>query len=737
MEWGVAVAFFVLAAAAVLFGRLFVAAFDVPLLRRFTPTNAAASAIVGTAVIVVTFGLLTMSGWTAPRIVVAIGAAAILMLLVAATRGRLGALRPRGALSGWSLLSIPMALAAVLTVLPLIAAGDMNVCNDTFIYSALSQWLQWNGLSAAYSGDAYSVMEGLPRFYGGSVRLSAAYLVAALQATLRAPLSLLVYPAAASWSVLLLLCAVALVLRWVFRLPMRWTAGALLAAALLPSSAYWAHHNGFFSQPLGLAALLFGIALASRAMAVPAQAPALAVVVGLLAAFLMTAYVPLMPLFGAAWLWTGAVMLWRGQKRRRLGRALVFCAAALVSFAAFGCRDGVALLRGLTLLATIKVGWHIPLAGFDKLAFMTGTLSLYSRVVPGMEGRAQLGAWIVATLFAALAAGGAVVAMRMPRARPLCVVGAMFAASLLYYSFGVRDPWTDEIGHTWSVFKLLQWMFPVLFVLGCAGAYSARRRVPHLALPLLAVAATLGLQHRLWLKPGWGSLDRIVQAPRHGARVATDTGRPSRLTQVRRMQEALRLLPEGALYLAGRSDDRAVWLGPYLALLAYPRPFLTDWDRTALGLHEETERQAEGRAAPPPRRVVLMACRPTENAAPVVQDLGWDCGVLAADRAVVVEVGGRRYLREGAGALRVMLWAPADTDGDLVVEVVSAGPSCPLAVMKEGQRVMQIAGWPAGERRVPLALRAGLTPVDLRKDGEGTAPVVSGAHYEPRVTERP
>lgn len=724
-----------LAAAVVLFGRLLAAALDARLLRRFTPINAAASAIVGTAAIVVVFGWLTMSGWPAPRIVGALGVAAASLFLASIGRGTLDALRPSGSARSWLALLLPMLLAVGLSLLPLAASGDLNVCNDTFIYSALGQWLQWNGLSAAHAAEVSSVMEGLPQFYGGSVRIGAVYLLATVQAATRSSLSLFVFPAVASWSVLVLMSAIAVCLRWVFRFPLRWIGGSLLVFAILPHSAYWAHHNGFFSQPYGLAALLFGVALATRVTAARERTVSAAILIGLVAAFLMSAYVPVLPAFGAAWAYTGALILWRAHRRRRLTAALRFCVIALLSFALWGFRDGVALLRGLRMLATITVGWHIPLHGVSELAFTMGTLSLYSRVVPALEGGALVLAWIAAFVAAGLAGAGVLRAAVAPRTRPLIVVLLLFVASFIYYRAGVRDPWSQEIGHTWSVFKLAQWVYPTLFLLQCAAVRRARLYAPP-AVPWSAmlIAAALGLQHQVWLRPGWGSLDRIVQAPRHraraGAPVAADASGPSRFARLREMQAALRGLPEGTLYLVGRSDDRAVWLGPYLALLAYPRPFLADWDRAALGLHQETARAVPGGVSPPVRKVILIACRPSEVAAEVVRDLGWECGILAADRPVVVEIGGRRQLRSSGGALRIMIWTPADTRGELVLDLQSSGPTPALSVFQEGQRVAQIASGPAGERRLPLFLRSGLTPVDLRLEGGGVAPNVTGARYE-------
>jgi hypothetical protein len=713
-----------LSLATVFVGRLVIGALDGHLLRRFTPVNAAGSAIVGTMSIVVVFSWLTTAGWPAPRIVIAVLGLSIGLLLLCITRGTLDVLRPRPGSPRWLGLLGPLLLAATLSFLPLIGSGDFNVGNDTFTYCALSQWLQDRGITSVDALEPASMMGGLPRVYSGGLRLGASYLLAWLQAAVHSPLSVLVYPAASAWSFMLVMAALAICLRSLFRLPGAWISGGLLAFAALPHSGYWAHHNGFLSQPLGLAGLLFGIALASRTLQRREQTLSAALLIGLVTAFLLTVYVPVLPFFGAAAAYTTGFILYRARQQGRLWSALRFVAASLLSFALLGFCDLAALFRGLPTLASHPAGYHIALQGLTELAFSMGALALYAHAALVIERTPLLLSWWAAVVACGLALWGAVLGVP-GRARSLLVVLGLFAASGAYFSAWARDPWTQLAGNTWSVFKLVQWVYPLLFLLQCAGLFALRRRARWVVPAVALLVGSLAWQHRLWMRAEVGNtIERIAESDhRRGSGIATSAGGASSFSQLTSMQETLRRLPAGTLYLAGRADDRIYWLGPYLGLLAYPRPLLSDWDGHHPGRHAEVGRP----------RLIIIACRPTETTAAVIQDLGWDCGVLSQDRPATVEVGGRRLLGDG-GTLRIMLFAPADTKGDLVIDVTSPGPARPLTVLTEGRSLGEISTWPAGERRLSLPLRSGLTPVDLRAGGNDDAPMptVGSARYEPQ-----
>ena len=98
------------------------------------------------------------------------------------------------------------------------------------------------------------------------------------------------------------------------------------------------------------------------------------------------------------------------------------------------------------------------------------------------------------------------------------------ASRSLYYALAVRDPWKHTRGHTWNVFKLCQWSFPVAAPAGRAGPADARPK-----------ARSSGAARRV--EPGPRSLPLslvgahwdVERAPRpHDARGASRARRRSR-----------------------------------------------------------------------------------------------------------------------------------------------------------------------------------------------------------------
>jgi hypothetical protein len=552
-----------IAAGALLLGRALAGALAPGFLRRFTPLGAVASAFVGTAAAVVVYGWLTESGLSAPRILPILMALLAVLLIVVWMRGRLDVLRPRGTVASWAALLGPLLLAAILCLLPLVR-GDWNGGNDTFTYCAVSEWLQDAGFAAPIAEDNLTPVTEILRFYDGTgMRLASSYVLAIVQAASAGSVSLLVYPAAASWGFLLQMGALALCLRWVLRLPALPLAGALFAFAVLPHPGHFAHHDGFFAQPYGIAALLVGIALLARVTRHGRDKAANGILLALVAAFLLSVYPPLAPALAVAAAWQAVQAWWKGRRHGHAGSLAVFVAGTMAAFLVFAFFDLRALPRRIATLASLQVGGHIAQSASDWLAFGTGTS-------PG--GGSARGPWLLLSPLAAaavcsLALLGAARFGRTPRTRVWLVACLVLAGAIVYYTLFVADPWTGQTGHTWNAFKLLQWSYPLVFLLLCGGLLSLPGRWRRLSTTLsLLLAIALAPQQAVWLRA-----DRTTSLAG-----ITRTRRPlDRLTALRR---GLRGLPPGKIVLLGRAPGRRTWFLQYLALLAYPRPIVREED---------------------------------------------------------------------------------------------------------------------------------------------------------------
>jgi hypothetical protein len=592
-----------LLAMAVFSGRLLAGALKARALLRFDPTAAAASAILGVASWTLAFGGLSAAGVPAPRIAALLLAGHLAAFAVCGGRATLRTLRPVGSLRAWLALLAVMAVALVLALLPVIRTGGFATCNDTYHYAAFSEWLQQDAWGTGPRWDPLSPVTYIPAlFQGEGYPLGAAYLLALTQAVASSFPALALYAAVSALGILLNTGAQYVVARWVFRLPERWAAASSLGFALVPHSIYWGHHNGFLQQTYGLCVLLLAVALLTRATRPPDWDVAMAGLMALLAAYILLVYLPMGPPLAIAfvpWAWVSGR---RAIRRRTLARWLWPLAVYGVLFAAFGYPELRGIWARLFTFAKGPAGGHISFGLSDYVSFGVGTRIVAPDWSPG------LAQWLRASLLymtpfpVALLLAGVWLAFRRPRTWVLLGALASLSAAVLYYAAFVRDPWSGERGHTWNLFKLSQYALPLVWAFSAFGLRRVCRRWPPARVaPLGGALVAAGLLFVHWTWSGELGLSMRALVP---------TERP--LEALSALRRRLQNLPQGTLFVIGRPAAQQACLGDMVALLAYPRPILGDWDGTyhvspfqeAPALIARTLAQPEGTralvAGPPP-----------------------------------------------------------------------------------------------------------------------------------------
>ena len=560
-------------------GRLLVGAFRIRWLMPFEPTRAAASAILGTATWIVAFDRLSAAGMAAPRILAVLALAQAGLLGAAVARGEARVLRPVGSATGWIGILASASVTGVLALLPLLRTSGFDILNDTYIYCAFSEWLQDHGFGIFAGHDPASPVSAVPALWQEwGFPLGASYALALAQAGTGA-LSVAVYPVVSAWGLVMAAGGIWVAARWALRLSTASAVGVAGAFAVLPHPGYWAHHTGFLSQTFGVPVLLLAIATAARVERARTRIASSVALLSVLAACLHAVYVPFLPLIGAAAL-AGALA---GLRWTPSGPARVRCVALHASttalFVALAGLNLGPLLRGLPLLAAINVGYSIPLSFSGFLSFAMGT-RLFS---PGLQIAAPW--WpvqLVATGAAVLLAALGLAQLSRRRNASVLVVVAILGALAGYQALVARDPWSGHAGHTWNVFKAVQWAFPLTLLLQATGAARlAQRRRARAVLPLLAVVVFyLSIGH--W---AWGE--------RLGRRMRSVILEEQPLRELSGVRRRLQSLPAGPLLLLGRPATVSEWLAPYTALLAYPRPIVGDWAGSASTLPAtEATRQA-------------------------------------------------------------------------------------------------------------------------------------------------
>jgi hypothetical protein len=559
----------VIAAAALVAGRLFVAACGSTLFRRCDAAGAAAGLTVGTAVLTLASVLLSGVGFPTRDLPRLVGVLLLVPAALAARRKRLDALRPRGRWRDWATLLVPAALGACLGLLPVALGGGFSFGNDTYTYSAFSEWLQGHAFAEEARWDPMSPVTGIPALWQGQgYDLGIAHWLALWQACIRPATVLGVYPAVSTFGLVLLTAVTWLAARQLLRLGRLGAGATALAFAAVPHALYWGHHNGFLQQGYALPLLVFGLVLLARSAPRSRWTAGTAALLALPVAFLLSVYLPLLPVLGAAGAVAAGAFAARARRLRALGRLGGFAAAAALCVALFAARDLVGALSPLHRFATSVAGGHVPWSAAEFLEFAVGARVL----APGWQS-VEVPAWsavnrALAPIYAALVLAGLGLAARRPRTRPLAAAAAVVLLGAAYFALSVKDPWSGRPGHTWNVFKLAQWGWPFALLLAARalGRLAPRRPPARTLVGALALALPLGQAGAHW--PWSGRLAETMREVLPGTTLA----------ELPALRQRIQGLPPGTLLVVGRPVNVQRWLGATVALLAYPRAVVADWD---------------------------------------------------------------------------------------------------------------------------------------------------------------
>jgi hypothetical protein len=311
--------------------------------------------------------------------------------------------------------------------------------------------------------------------------------------------------------------------------------------------------------------LAFGLALLSRLLAATSWRAGNAALLGLILAAQLSAYSELSPVLILATLATAGLALWRAWPDARR-RFLRFVALGVLALAVFGNIEYYRAARSLRFLSHVTSGWHLP---WSSARFAKFALGFYPAA---MFTEAPLAPWhlLVAALAGVAFLLGLVQVLRRRRALPLGIAVLVFAALAAYYRFGVHDPWTGEIGHTWNLLKLSKWAFPLVAGVQVAGLSLLLRGVrwERAGALLLGIAVV------------WYAVPLQVQYARQiVAGVRASSGPSSRLPDLRRLCQRIDKQAPQRLYLV--SEPSGPWPRCEAAFLLCPRPFASNWKGSA------------------------------------------------------------------------------------------------------------------------------------------------------------
>ena len=718
-----------LAGACVLTGRLAGAALRVRLTRRAGPEALVASAFLGTGALILAFGWGSHAGLPARACLAFVAAAIAVPAVVLARQGRLREpFAPPARRLAVAAVVVAAGARVVFCLLPLLFGRIYYYFNDTMIYASAAEWLQDHGFGTpAPAAEPHPVDASVAKLQGIGHRMGPVFLLALARAALPGRLALELLPAVMAWGAALNVGGVFLLCRWALRLPRFASAAGALLCATAFNSLCTSVGEGFLCQVYGTAALAFALAVLGKLTAPCHWRPGNAALLGAALATQASVYSELAPVLALAALAAASQVAWRLRGSPRLGRLPRFV--------------------GLTLLATLLLGNIEWVRAARAVAFMTGLHGVGRHVRWGDSGYALFGlGYYPVHMFAdpeprpwpyraaALAAGAAFLAgaAALPRRRPatpLAVALVVFAGLGAFYRLAARDPWTGAAGHSWNLFKIAKWIFPLVSAVQAAGLVWLLRALPFRRALLAATCAgvaALSLPHHI--EEG----RRVVDGARGLA------GGRGTLPNLRKLHRAVRELDPPALYLVS-APGGGPWPRCFPGYFFYPKPFVNGWRGS--GFFENPE-LLDDRPVPPGTLYVQAGEPPFGE--PVRR---WPGGYSALDptRPTVFRLdnpnGIERWPRgvmTWLGDRPAVAWVFAPRAGDAVLSFrAEAGPSLPgggrLTLRVTGTdgttRAHAVAADESAAVRLPVRLKAGVSRLTLHCADRPTA----AAPDDPRV----
>ena len=734
--WSLLGVFSILGTASLLTGRLLAATLGRGILLRFSPAAAAASAILGTGTLVFVSSVLSQAGLTAPQSLLALASLLLLMTVACWWRRCLGALVPQGPPIAWLGLLAASILGGTMALLPVLRANGFSVGNDTITYCSFADWFLRNAFSTPAGPDALQPVTDFVNLYQtiGS-RLGVTHLLSLCTVASGASTSLLVIPAVGAWGIVLTLLGVYAVACWVLRLPRALALAAVIAYALLPHPLLWGHHNGFLQQAFGDANILLSVAVLTRASRRARWTAGTGALIALLVVCQCYVYLQMLPFVAAAAVWP----LWLALRQARTRGASRF-------FVMLAVASGLSLLGAMSELTGVfwrfrsmlsgVAGWDVELTKVEFLQFASGTLLYFAPAFTGST--AILAQFHQATTPALVLLAGLGLARATYRSRWGSFIGviATFGSLVAYYGLLGENPWNGHRGHTFNVFKAVQWAYPWVFLLGLAGLDTIRRTSHRLGalLPWMIALLPAAL-----LPVHWATAEQYAQ----GLAIVLQEARPlEALPDIKRRLESL---PPGTLVVLNRPARHYPWLGALAALLANPRSIVGEWDQTIWVRPRPSANEEWFRRLGRPDAIPILVGLPPFPSAPIARLGGPFARVLSLE-PFVVDLGGLADRRAALTGQPRRLWLGADRSRIVVFsrkqqyaairlrpKSASRAPSPHYLTVVPGDLVGQImrrAVEEYGSQTVdsplclPVLLNAGLSTVVLRPRDQSTAPLV-------------
>ncbi|OWK46313.1 hypothetical protein [Fimbriiglobus ruber] len=615
---------------------------------RPTPESHALAAFAGTGLLCTLFGAASYLGLSGRPAAVAAAAGCAALAGVAFYRGARGLVRV-SKIQDLLLLGLAVGCGGGLSLTPSYVGGGPALVGDENAYIDVADYLQDHAFGDAVVLDpAHPNTARSQLFQKVGHRMAPTFFHALVTAAHPHRTALDTYPPVVAWGYTLNVLGIFLAARWAAGASRAAAAGGALVAAVVFSPLYTAVLIGFMHQLYGTGWMLVTLAVAARSVASPPHLRAGAPVVGSSAALWLVSYSEMAPVIVAV---LGGWVVAFAVRYRSIGRWRGLANAVVVGgmfFLMFGGHELTRLPRRLPYVHQV-LGWHVELTSTQFFGLAIGGAEL------GTAGTIEFSRPATVAFGLLFAAGGWVL-VRNGRVVALTALAA-FAALTLYFKLYSLDPWTGRVGHTWHLYKIACWVYPLVAAVEAAGlgyllGGARRSRLAAVAVAVLAAA--------------WAGPYHLKSAEWSAKCAAYYCKTEAPLRDARRLRRVLADEPGKQIYLM--NDEPGTWRRNIGSILFNGRTFANDW-RRSVGMFSLDANFYEPRPLPAAGEMLVVTQFPPADVP--VRRLPCGYAVVPADRPFLcsqmnnpqgIDVGpdGSPMAHLSLKPATIAAWAPAD-----------------------------------------------------------------------------
>lgn len=350
---------------------------------------------------------------------------------------------------------------AIFSMLSIFLYHGFNPYNDTFGYVSIADYLRYHSYFEKLNDISYQpILAEIYKAHGSYFRMGAMFFLALIASIFHVAKSLLIYPAVAALGGILNIAAIYFYISRVIEVKRISKYFFLLLIVLLYSPLYFATSTGFFSQLFGTAFFVLSMAFLELQLAdeQPGNWFYWGFFFGLSSAAVVSFYTEISPaVFLTLFLY---LFLQWALKLKKFREIIKYGLLNLMVFSLFANIELYRAYHTIQIQFHAVGGWNINFNTYQFLGMAFGVQPVFNSVVGWFQHVLYFLLLIIMILLLIVGAFKSIKIKKFTWVIPVII----FTIMAICYNFVPNPFLPGQLGQTWDIFKLCNWVFPFIVI---------------------------------------------------------------------------------------------------------------------------------------------------------------------------------------------------------------------------------------------------------------------------------